>query len=232
MSSFAMIFTREVMASFNFSGGDMMLCRHAVNTEAHTELFFVRLHVNVAGSPLYRVGQHQVDQLYDGSFVSRSFQIGGFHLSFFRLQFDVGIVDLGHRLHDRFKVFLLGGAVGFFDAFENRAFGCDHRLDVEAGHELDIVHGEDVGRIHHGDGQRSADAAQGQNLVTFRGFKRNQLYDRRIDFEIGEIDGRNAVLAGEKVGDVLVRQEAQLDQGRAQTTVGLLLSLGRLLQLL
>ena len=26
MSSFAMIFTREVMASFNFSGGDMMLC--------------------------------------------------------------------------------------------------------------------------------------------------------------------------------------------------------------
>ncbi len=130
------------------------------------------------------------------------------------------------------EVFLLRGAVGLLDAFEDRAFGRDHRLDVEAGHELDIVHGEDVGRIHHGDGQRSADPAQRQNLVTLRGFERNQLYDRRINFKVGEIDGRNAVLAGEKVGDVLVRQEAQLDQSRAQTTVALFLNLGRLLQLL
>ena len=57
MSSFAMIFTREVMASFNLSGGDMMRLQHAVNTEAHAEFFFVRLHVNVAGPALHRVGQ-------------------------------------------------------------------------------------------------------------------------------------------------------------------------------
>ena len=206
--------------------------QHAVNTEAHAEFFFVGLDVNVAGAALHRIGQDQVDQLDDGRFVGRSFQIGQLHLFFFGLQFDVGFVHLRHRLHDLLEVFLLGGAVGLLDAFENRAFRGHHRLNVEAGHELDIVHGEDVGGIDHGDGQRSADAAQRQNLVTLGSFERNQLDDRGIDFKIGKIDGGNAVLPGEKVGDVLVGEEAQLDQGRAQATVALFLDLGRLLQLL
>ena len=115
---------------------------------------------------------------------------------------------------------------------QDRALRRHHRLDIEAGHELDIVHGEDVGRIDHGDGQRRAHAAQRQDLVALGGFERNQLDDCRIDFKIGEIDGGNAVLAREEIGDVFVGQEAQLDQRRAQAAVGLLLDLRRLFQLL
>src|SRR5579883_2327392 len=54
----------------------------------------------------------------------------------------------------------------------------------------------------------------------------------RIYFEIGEIDRRHAVLAREEIGHVFVGQQAQLHQGRAQATVGLLLDLGSLCQLL
>ena len=71
-----MIFMREVMASFSLRGGDMMRLQHAVNTETYAEFFFVRLNVNVAGAPLHGVGQHQIHQLDDGSFVRRFLQIG------------------------------------------------------------------------------------------------------------------------------------------------------------
>ena len=67
--------------------------------------------------------------------------------------------------------------------------------------------------IHHGDGERCAHAAQRQNLVALGGIKRDQLDDRGINFKIVKIDGGHAVLPGEEVGDVLVGQEAQLDQG-------------------
>ena len=86
--------------------------------------------------------------------------------------------------------------------------------------------------IDHGDGERRAHAAERKNLVALRGLKRNQLDDCRINFKVRKIDGGNAVLAGEKIGDVLVREEAQLHQGGAQAAALLLLDLGRLFQLL
>src|SRR5262249_17191817 len=103
---------------------------------------------------------------------------------------------------------------------------------IETGHELDIVHRKYVGRIDHGDGERRAHAAQRENLVALRGFKRNQLDDCRIDFEIREIDSGDAILAGKEIGDIFVRQEAELHQGGAQAAVLLLLNLSRLFQLL
>src|SRR5215469_198666 len=206
--------------------------QHTVNAEAYAKFLFVGLHVNIAGAALDGVGEHQVHQLHDGSLVGRLLQVGQVHLLLFRLQFDVAVSQVGHRLHDLLQVILLAASVSLFDAGDNRAFRRHHRLDIEAGHELDVVHGKDVGGIHHGDGERSSHAAQGKNLVTLGGFKGNQLDHRRIDFEIGEIDGGNAVLPGEEVGHVLIVEEAQLHQSRSQTAVRLFLDLGRLLQLL
>jgi hypothetical protein len=60
---------------------------------------------------------------------------------------------------------------------------------------------------------------------------RNQLHDRRIDVKIRKIYGGNAVLAREEIGDVLVGQEAEFNQGAAQAAVLLLLHLDCLLQL-
>ena len=123
-------------------------------------------------------------------------------------------------------------AVSLVDPRQNRAFRGHYRLDIEAGHELDIVHGEDVRRIDHRDGQRCAHAAQRKNLVAFCGLERNQLDDGRVNFEVGKIDGRNAILARKEICDVLIREEAELHQGGAQAAALLLLHLIRLFQLL
>src|ERR1700693_4407513 len=48
------------------------------------------------------------------------------------------------------------------DPREDGAVGGNHRLDIETGHELDIVHREDVGGSDHRDGERGADPAQGK----------------------------------------------------------------------
>ena len=64
-----------------------------------------------------------------------------------------------------------------------------------------------------------APSGSGAALVTLRDFKRNQFHHRGIDLEEGQIDRRNAILAGEKVGNVLVPQQSELYQRRAQTTL-------------
>ena len=51
------------------------------------------------------------------------------------------------------------------DRVGDRGFGRDDRLDVVARHELDVVHGEDVGRVGHRDRQRRAGAAERHDLV-------------------------------------------------------------------
>jgi hypothetical protein len=60
----------------------------------------------------------------------------------------------------------------------------------------------------------------------------DQLDDRRVDVELGEIDRGNTVLLAEKGGDFLVLHEAHLDQVVAELPpVGLLMVQG-LLQLI
>src|ERR1039458_9443159 len=206
--------------------------QNAVNTEPDPEFLFVRLDVDVACAALHRIAQNHVDQLDDRSFVGRFLQFGQLHLLLFRLQFDVAVAHLRHRLHHGLKIFFLGRTVGLFNSRQDGAFRGDDRLDIEAGHELDIVHREDVGGIDHRDSERGAHAAQRKNLVALGGLERNQLDDCRINLEVGKVDGGNTILAGEEIGDVLVREEAKLHQGRPQATALLLLDLTRLFQLL
>src|SRR5439155_18315701 len=90
----------------------------------------------------------------------------------------------------------------------------------------------DVGRIRHGDGERAARAAQRDDLVLARGLGGNQLDDRGVDLELGEVDGRDAVLYAEKRRDLFVLDEPHLYEVVTELPpVGLLLGQG-LLQLL
>src|SRR5581483_1437609 len=122
-------------------------------------------------------------------------------------------------------------AISFFDSFKNRAFRGHHRLDVETGHELDIVHGEDVGGIDHGNRERCAHAAQGKNLITLGGLIRYELDHGSIDLEVRKIDCGHAILSREEIGDILIAEEVELHQGAAQATVLFLLNFDRLLKL-
>jgi hypothetical protein len=145
--------------------------QNSVNTEAHAEFLFVGLHVNVAGAPLHRIGEHQVHELDDGSFVGRFLQFLEFEfLLFGGTSISSAFAGVVQSLHHLLELFLLRSAVGLVDALDDRAFRGHDRFDIEAGHELDIVHGKDVGGVHHGDGERSADAAERQNLIALGGF--------------------------------------------------------------
>ena len=84
MSSLAMIFTRLVIASFNFMRRRHHVLQNAVHAEAHAIFLFVRLHVNVARAALYRVREDQVHQLDDRSFLGGFLQSRQVHLGFFR----------------------------------------------------------------------------------------------------------------------------------------------------
>src|SRR5208283_2261655 len=117
----------------------------------------------------------------------------------------------------RLEIFFLpAAAVSLVNPRQNRAFGSDNRFDVEARHELDVVHGEDVRRIDHRDRQRRAHAAQRKDLITLGGLEWNQLDDGRVNFKVRKVDGGDAVLARQKVGDIFIREEAELHQGRPQ----------------
>ena len=105
------------------------------------------------------------------------------------------------------------------------------RLDVVARHELDVVHGEHVGRVDHRDRQGRAGSAEGNDLVLLSRFRRDQLDDRRVDVEQREIDRGDPVLLAEQRGDLLVFDEAELDEIETElAAVGLLVG-QRLLQL-
>ena len=115
------------------------------------------------------------------------------------------------------------------DRLAQRELRRHDRLDVVAGHELDVVHREDVGRIRHRDRERRAGAAQRHDLILLGGLGRNQLDDREVNLELREVDRRDAVLLAEKGGDFLVLHEAHLDQVVAELPpVGLLMGQGLL----
>ena len=118
------------------------------------------------------------------------------------------------------------------DRFADRRFGRHHRLHVEAGHELDIVHGEDVRRVGHRDGQSRTHARKRDDLVADRGLLRDQFDDRRIHFVEFQVDRGHAVLAGKHSGDVVVVHQAQFHQAGAQAAAALLLVLEGLLKLI
>ena len=208
---------RLMIASRSFIGGVITGLQDAVNSKPHADFLFVRLDVNVAGAALDRVGQDQVHQLDDGRFLGRAFQLGEVHLLFFGGEFQVRVLLAGEVLHHLGEFFFaLRLAVELRDGLGDGRLGGHHRLHVEAGHELDVVHREDVGRIGHRDGQRRADARERNDLVADRRILRDQLDDGGIDFVILQIDGGNAVLAGKHTRNFIVADEAELHQTRPQ----------------
>ena len=123
-------------------------------------------------------------------------------------------------------------AVVLLDRLDDRGLGRDDRLDVVARHELDVVHGEHVGRVGHRDRQRGAGARERNDLVLLRGLGGHELDDGGIDLELAERDGGHAVLLAEERGDLVVFDEAELDQIEAELPPVLALIVQRLLELL
>ncbi len=217
---------------FQFQGRRHHVLQNSVNAEADPVFFLVRLDVNIAGPALHGIGQNQVHKFDDGRFVGGLFELRQIHFRFFCCQFQVGFIA-GQVLHHLVDFFAgLNRAVKLPDRFADGRFRRNHRLHVESGHELDIVHGEDVGRIRHRDRQRRSHAGKRHDLVANGGLLRNQFDDRGVYFVEFEVDRRNAVLAGQHRSNVLVTDQAHFDETGPQAAAILLLVVERLLQLI
>ena len=106
------------------------------------------------------------------------------------------------------------------------------RLDVVARHELDVVHGEHVGRVGHRDRQRGAGSRERDDLVLLRGLGGHELDDARVDLELADGDRGDAELLAEERGDLGFLDEAERDEGEAELPALLPLVGQRLLELL
>ena len=196
MSSFAMILMREMMASLHLHRRrhDVVAacrrCETGSGTPSRTARYGCR------SRPSRWRHQHDVDQLDDGRLFALSGQQFGADLFVLLQDLHVAAVDLRHLL-ERPRRQLQGVAAGprrrlqvvvLLDRLAEGRLRRHDRFDVVARHELDVVHGEHVGRIGHRDGQRRARSAEGDELILLRGVGGNQLDDRGIDLELPDDD--------------------------------------------
>jgi hypothetical protein len=119
--------------------------------------------------------------------------------------------------HDLLELDRRGCAVVVVDRSLDAELGRHHGLDVVAGHELDVVHGEHVGRVRHRDRDGRAGLVDRQDVVLARDVGGDQLDHARVDLEVREVDRRDAELLRQALGDVLLGDETELDRERLWT---------------
>jgi len=182
---------------------------HAVHAEADAVALLVRLDVDIGGPHLDGRQQDVVAQLHDGRVVGRPFQIQGVDVVVGRgADFDL-LLDLVHHLVDVELVLLL---VVLLDGGGDAHLGRDHHLDVVAGDELEVVDGQDVRRVRDGDDEGRAGPVYRNHTMALDDLLRHQGDDLPIDVELGEVDGRNAVLLGQELGEVIFLDGPHLDE--------------------
>src|ERR1700722_16348027 len=158
----------------------------AVNAITETDHLFKRLDVNIAGAVLDGLDENEVGQFDDGGF----FAGGG----------ELVEVDLLHRFFGDFEIVGIGiivrpflafvddvfhaaafGGVDGLELVENGALGGDERKDFKFGDALDVVDGENVERVGHGQEQFIVQAGDGNDLVIVGDVARQNFRDFRRD---------------------------------------------------
>ncbi len=187
------------------------------------------------GRPAFdRVGQNDVDEPDDRCFVGLlgqgvDVELFGLIVEYFEVAAATVLVEV---FHDLLEFEGVGGAVVFVDGATDCALGRDDRLDVVAGHELDVIHREHVGGVQHGDGDLGAGLGHRHDGVLAGDVGGNDLHHRFIYFNLGQADGRDAKVLGEEPDQVFLVQQAHLDQIGTQSPTLLALFTKRLSQLL
>ena len=207
--------------------------QRTIDAIPHAQFMLEALEVNIRGALVYRVDEDGVDELHHRRFVDLRRQHTRVLRLFLRLQ-QLYIIFFGRsdvlkqRLHMNFVRFVV-----LLDRRAHRVLTGQHRNDVVAGDELEIVDHRHGGRIGNRHRQLSPVALEGQNSMLGRQLRRDQLEEARVDLEARQVDGRHTVLTGEHAYDFRFRHEAHLDDGQPDALArrgGLLLQ--RLCQLL
>src|SRR4029453_8302047 len=109
--------------------------------------------MDVAGSLFDKFGENEIHELDDWRFFDYLSEVADVQIAVLLF-----LHDLHASIFDPGDDFLecLGGTVQRNDGPSVRALGAHHCLDLQAGHKLDVVNGEDIGGVGHGYGQDSS----------------------------------------------------------------------------
>ncbi|MOA40494.1 hypothetical protein D3C78_1623740 [compost metagenome] len=111
-------------------------------------------------------------------------------------------------------------------------FGDDDGLDGHAlQEEADVVDGDQIGGVDHGEGQPVVGELDRDDLVLADQVLRHHLEDLGRHLDLAQIDVAQTVLQLQRVLDGGLRDVALLDQDHAEGLFGLLLDLDGLLEL-
>ena len=144
----------------------------------------IGLNMNIRGFLFDRIGQNQVDKLDNRSILTRPFQLADI---FQRIIFNqLEIVEILKSFHDisqrRTLIIILVDRI-----FDGR-FGSNHHLDIEAGHKLDVINGENIGRISHRHNQGRAGTVDWNQLVFLGNCGRNQRHNGGVNIKLSQVD--------------------------------------------
>ncbi len=138
---------------------------------------------------------------------------------------------LGEVLHDLLQLDRVGRAVVAVDGAADRRLRRHDRLDLVAGHELHVVHGEDVRGIDHRHGDRGAGLGDRHDGVFAGDVGRNDLDDGVVDLHPHQIDRRDLEVLGERFDELFVGEVPELDEVGAEPAPLVFLEGERLVEL-
>jgi hypothetical protein len=203
---------------------------HAVDTEAHDELLFLRLDVDVGRAHLARVFEHRLEQLdhrrvFDAGSRREGAEVAG---------------DVRHRhpelLHEARD--LVGAAVDPVDGREELRLGDHCHFDLALEQPRDLVVGVEVGGVGHAHEHVLVAVLEEHGTETTSLDLGELLRDLGLQPIRLEVDVRHVELGGERRGEAVLGHVALVDQNAAEPAhpaelaAGVLLLVERALKLL
>ena len=167
--------------------------KDAVNAVTQAKGLFERLDVDVAGAVLDSLDKNDVGQLDNGGFLAGSGQLVEIHfLDGFSGELDVVGLGLLGACAGFLDDILHAAALGGIDAVElihDRLFRGDQGRDFQTRGALDVVNGENVQRVGHGQEKLVFQARDGDHFVIVGHVAGDKVADFRRDSEAREVDG-------------------------------------------
>src|SRR4029453_15391923 len=168
--------------------------------------------MDVAGSLFDSFGENEIHELDDWRFFDRLSEVADVQIAVLLFLYDLHarIFDAGHDVLER-----LGGIVEAIDRPSDPPLGPPHRLDLQAGHKLDVVYGEDIGGVGHGHGQRRPSLANGNHQMLLDDAWRDQADHLQRDRLAVQVDVGDAVLFAQALTNLLLLDPAEFCQDGA-----------------
>ena len=190
--------------------------QNAVDTETDAQIFFERLNMDVGRAAFNRVVDNLIDELYRRLVVEREL------FGFFHCLGLVVVIIIFHR----------GVHVGeVFNRRRKLHIRNDQRANFKPGHQMQVIDGDNVVRVFHGDIQGFVLLIERQNVVAQRHFGCNQVRGRNIDADFVNRHIPIAAFLRHDARNVIFSAVAELCQNTADERFAGFLNFQRFLRL-